>query len=102
MSEERSGRRRAGRRSRADQIRLWVVGVCLAGVLTVGGLAVQEYSAPPTGAKDCALHALPEPAELAARRTSGRYPGELTNRAGTVNDASCLNRTPVYGVAHPR
>jgi FAD/FMN-containing dehydrogenase len=30
------------------------------------------------------------------------YPGLLEQRGGTINDASCLNRTPVYGVIRPR
>jgi FAD/FMN-containing dehydrogenase len=99
MGGSRAG---VGRWLRARKLRLGLVGLCLTTVLTVGGLAVQEYSAGPTEAKDCAIHALPTPVVNDAQTTPAVFPGHLTDRRGTVNDASCLNRTPVYGVAHPR
>lgn len=89
-------------RSRARTIRLGLVSLCLAGVLTVGGLTVQEYGAAPTQAKDCAIHAFPTRVPVGSMTTTAAFPVPLTDRHGTVNDASCLNRTPVYGVAHPR
>ncbi len=78
------------------------MGAILAAVLTIGGLTLQEYSAPPAEAKDCAVHVVLRPAAADGTVRPGRFPGRLTHRRGTVNDASCLNRTPVFGVAHPR
>ena len=91
-----------GRWSRARKVRMGLGGLFLATVLTIGGFAVQEYSAAPTQAKDCAIHALSTPPVRDSRMTPATFPGHLTDRRGTINDASCLNRTPVYGVAHPR
>jgi FAD/FMN-containing dehydrogenase len=104
MSETRYERRdeeESTRRPRKHKLRLGIVGVFLAAVLTVGGLTVQEYSAPPTEPKDCAVHAVVSPLAADAARPQS-FPGRLTDRHGTVNDASCLNPTSVYGVAHPR
>lgn len=38
----------------------------------------------------------------AAATPAAEPPGTLEQRGGTVTDASCLTRTPVYGVARPR
>jgi FAD/FMN-containing dehydrogenase len=86
------GRRRA---------RLVVVGLLLVVVLETGVL-FERYSSPPAAAKDCAVHASPEARSVAPRAVVDAYPRWLTQERGTVNDASCLNRTPVYGVARPR
>ncbi len=42
---------------------------------------------------------VPSPTQL--RKVAEGYPRWLTQVRGTVNDASCLNVTPVYGVARP-
>jgi FAD/FMN-containing dehydrogenase len=71
-------------------------------LLTSGVLAFDHYSGAPAEAKDCAIHAQPLPDTPALRRVADGYPRWLDQQRGTVNDASCLNRTPVYGVVRPR
>ena len=61
-----------------------------------------QYAAEPTGPKDCEpLPDGPERPTGAIRVASG---AELpwSQRGGSINDASCLNRTPVYGVVEIR
>ena len=82
--------------------RVVLVGAVLVVVLTYGGLTVAELAGAPASAKDCAVHALPTPVAPDLARPVAEYPGELAQRGGTLNDASCLNRTPVYGVVRPR
>ena len=82
--------------------RVVLVGAVLVVVLTYGGLTVAELAGAPASAKDCAVHALPTPVAPDLARPAAEYPGELAQRGGTLNDASCLNRTPVYGVVRPR
>lgn len=58
-------------------------------------------------AKDCTVRVVPGPVPVPPARTpatlvTATYPGELEQQGGTVNDASCLNRTHVYGVVRPR
>ena len=57
-------------------------------------------AADPTGAKDCGDILPPLPA-LHARSTTVPEPN-WAQRGGTVNDASCLSRTPVAGVVAVR
>lgn len=87
---------------RPRQVGVAVAALCLLSVLTVGAQLVERYAGAPTAEKECALHALPTatPARLPA--VTAEYPGKLVQRGGTVNDASCLNRTPVYGVVRPQ
>jgi FAD/FMN-containing dehydrogenase len=78
--------------------------------LAAGGLVVgqkaSELAADPTGEKDCSADGLPvmtvsnaEPAVPTAASLTGEAATlPWTQRGGTLNDASCLNRTPVYGV----
>jgi FAD/FMN-containing dehydrogenase len=62
------------------------------------GRKISEYSSPPKGEKTCDF-AFP-------RDDSGNKPTNLiitppitlARRGGLINDASCLNKTPVYGV----
>ncbi len=82
-------------------------------VLTIGGHQLAVWSGAPAAAKDCVVQmvpavvapatTLPAPVSepLAAPGTAA-YPGTLHQDGGTVNDASCLNRTAVYGVVRPR
>lgn len=48
--------------------------------------------------KNCSLRAIESPDPLIVVETTREPPVKLKNRSGTINDASCLNRTPVYGV----
>jgi FAD/FMN-containing dehydrogenase len=85
-----------------------VVAAVLLVVLMLGAPWLNRYSGSASHAKDCAVHGVAPPPETAtqSRATVG---GEdlaalphLTQRGGTVNDASCLNRTLVTGVVTPR
>jgi FAD/FMN-containing dehydrogenase len=62
-----------------------------------------EYAADPVGDKDC-LPLAPGGADAVAPRPAAVAPDTLpwSQRGGTINDASCLNRTPVYGIVRVR
>ncbi len=100
----------AGRRGRRRLRRVGVVAAVLLVVLLLGAPLLNRYSGGATQAKDCAIHSVtPIPKDAAPVRASAALdPGELlalphlTQRGGTVNDASCLNRSPVAGVVAPR
>jgi FAD/FMN-containing dehydrogenase len=70
---------------------------------------VDAYAGAPDQPKDCepiAGAAATDDAGPALAEPSVRYalpalPSAFVRRAGTVNDASCLNRTHVFGVARP-
>jgi FAD/FMN-containing dehydrogenase len=82
-------------------------GVSLAAlIVALGGYwaysRAQYYAADPAGDKECAPapqgvdHALPH---LARLRAIPALPGvKWSQLGGTINDASCLNRTEIYGV----
>jgi FAD/FMN-containing dehydrogenase len=62
-----------------------------------------EYAADPAAPKDCPPaepEAAPPPASGTALPASDGLP--WSQRGGTINDASCLNRTPVRGVVEVR
>ena len=83
-----------------------VVVLVLLLVLLVGGPQLALWSGAPLAAKDCVVSpAPPLPAEIGARTTrpgATAYPGGLEQQGGAVTDASCLTRTPVFGVVRPR
>ncbi|WP_431473747.1 FAD-binding oxidoreductase [Ornithinimicrobium sp. W1665] len=84
-----------------------VVVLALLVVLVVGGPQYAVWSGEPVAAKDCVVSPVdPLPAEglsrTSARAGAAAYAGGLAQQGGTVTDASCLTRTPVYGVARPR
>ncbi len=93
------------------RLRLVLVGLVLVVLLWTGAF-VDWYSGAPAEAKDCAVRAAPLPLPTAPAHDSApdpvpaavheAYPRWLTQERGTVNDASCLNRTPVHGVARPQ
>lgn len=61
-----------------------------------------KYSAPPAGPKDCNFIFPPnadqtKPATLAMPATPARF--QFSQLGGTINDASCLNKTAIYGIA---
>ena len=62
-----------------------------------------EYAAEPAAPKDCPP-AEPEAAPPTAGDTALPDPGALpwSQRGGTINDASCLNRTPIRGIVEVR
>ena len=77
-----------------------MVGVLLALVLW-GGVFVDRYSGPPAAAEVCQARTAAAPTPTAPPRVAEAYPRWLSQERGTVNDASCLNPVPLYGVATP-
>ena len=85
-----------------------VAALLLASAGLLGGQKAYEYAADPSGEKDCSSLGLPPlPGAPAASSTSNAPAANLiadaaalpwSQRGGTLNDASCLSRTPVYGV----
>ena len=78
---------------------LAIVLVTLSAAVFVTARKIREYAADPVGDKDCAPRLSPDgdPREqLAAINPSPDIAWK--QRGGTLNDSSCLNRTPVFGV----
>ena len=92
---------RSGARSRSKRV-LAAVFVAIAVLLYPIRKAVQ-YAADPTGPKDCPPFE-PEAAPPGTISLRAAPPANLQWRqhSGSINDASCLNRTPVYGVVQVR
>lgn len=84
-----------------SRARHWMAGVS-ALALAAGGatLWVMPLAADPVGVKDCGNVLPPLPA-LSSRNASVAEP-RWSQRGGSVNDASCLNRTAVAGVVRPQ
>ena len=62
-----------------------------------------EYAAEPTAPKDCPpVEPEGAPPSTAAAALPEAGPLRWSQRGGTINDASCLNRTPVRGVVEVR
>lgn len=108
MAHERSGSRRPPERRspRRRRVRTFLAALALLFVLVVGGPHLALWSGDPVAAKDCVVSpAPPLPTPAAARATApvdaAAYPGGLAQQGGTVSDASCLTRTPVFGVVRP-
>jgi FAD/FMN-containing dehydrogenase len=80
----------------------------LAGALALGtgALAARklyEFGAPPVGPRDCALrYPAATPRALPTEPVNADPGIDWAQRGGEINDASCLNRTPVFGVARPQ
>ena len=85
-----------------------VAALVLASAGVVVGQKAYEYAADPSGEKDCSslgVTAVPD-APAATATPASPAPGLIADaaslpwsqRGGTLNDASCLNRTAVYGV----
>jgi FAD/FMN-containing dehydrogenase len=85
-----------------------LVGVSLIAIAAAGATYYAvPLAADPTGPKDCgtALPPLPSPPlKTAAPPAPAQEAAEprWAQRGGTVNDASCLSRTPVAGVVAPK
>src|SRR5271156_4475811 len=78
-----------------------VSSVVLACVALFSGRKMSEYSSPPAREKTCdflfpADDRGNKPTHLIIQPP--RSPITLARRDGFINDASCLNKTPVYGV----
>lgn len=99
--------RRGQGRFRRHPVRTAAAGGVLVVVL-VSGLHFEQYTGVPAAGEDCAIRAHlatatgpGAPSALRKWEHVERYPRWLTQVRGTVDDASCLNTTPVYGVARP-
>src|SRR4026207_929045 len=99
-------RRRRGC-SRRHPVRTAAAGGVLVVVL-LSGLHFEQYTGVPAAGEDCAIRAHlvtatgpGAPTAVPKGKHVERYPRRLTQVRGTVDDASCLNATPVYGVARP-
>ena len=79
-------------------LRASLAAAAIVGAMTVSARKADEISADPTGEKDCGP-VLP-PDASANTLTLPAPPASLPwiQKGGVLNDASCLNRTPVYGV----
>ncbi|MEZ4674944.1 MAG: FAD-binding oxidoreductase [Caldilineaceae bacterium] len=76
-----------------------------AGAVTVTGRQVTLLSADPVGDEECHPQPLTEsnltaPPEAASTRSLEQLP--WAQEGGYINDASCLNRTPVHGIVQVR
>ncbi|HEU5286498.1 MAG TPA: FAD-binding oxidoreductase [Sphingomicrobium sp.] len=81
--------------------RTLLVGVSLIALAAAGTAAyVAPLAADPVRAKDCGS-ALPRATSLQARAAAVPEPA-WAQRGGTINDASCLSRTPVAGIVAVR
>ncbi len=88
------------------QIRTAIVAILLAATLVLSGRKVSELSADPLGEKDCPP-LLPGAIGDASKTQLARAAAEMaalpwSQQGGTINDASCLNRTAVYGIVQIR
>lgn len=108
VAQERSGSRRPPERRspRRRRVRTVLAALALLFVLLVGGPQLALWSGEPVAAKDCVVNpAPPLPNPATARATApadaAAFPGALAQQGGTVSDASCLTRTPVFGIVRP-
>src|SRR5262245_52320091 len=86
---------------RTTKRRTTVIAIVLAAAGVFVGEKVYEYSADPAGEKDCpplvadsATGGLAQPLSAAAAAPAPPW----ARKGGTINDASCLNRTAIYGL----
>lgn len=68
--------------------------------LVFGGYKTYQYAAPPLAEKDCSFVYPLSADQLKPTNIAATPPATLpwAQKAGTINDASCLNRTSIYGV----
>jgi FAD/FMN-containing dehydrogenase len=84
--------------ARAKTFRTSIIAAALAAAVFLTGRKVDQLSADPVGEKDCPPLAPDSAAQT--NRLVVKTPPTLAwaQQGGTINDASCLNRTPVYGI----
>lgn len=85
---------------RMARARLALIALVLALTLLFTGRKINELAADPLGEKDCPPFS-PSPADPQNQAKIIELPGQelpWKQKGGTLNDASCLNRTPVYGI----
>src|SRR2546428_11964524 len=76
-----------------------VVALILLGAVLLSARKIRELAADPLGEKDCSPPS-PPVSDQTPHTITVAPPAILpwSQRGGTVNDASCLNRTPIYGI----
>jgi len=84
--------------------RTWLITVSVIALAAAGtGIYVAPLMADPAGEKDCgSVLPLATGLRAAAARSEPTPEPPWARRAGTLNDASCLSRTPVMGVVAVR
>jgi FAD/FMN-containing dehydrogenase len=88
-------------RPRPSRWRRWRVTVLLVLLLAIYPIRrAFEYAAEPAGPKDCPPLEPQGDVPTVRIETAANVP--WSQRGGTINDASCLNRTPVYGIVEVR
>ncbi|WP_153394057.1 FAD-binding oxidoreductase [Ornithinicoccus halotolerans] len=97
----------ARHRQRRRSARLTLVALVLLLVLVLAGPQYALWSGAPLSPKECVVSAVPSPVPWPAtgspaRPAAASYTGLLEQRGGAVSDASCLTRTPVFGVVRAR
>jgi hypothetical protein len=87
-----------------SRLRRWLAAVVVAiAVLVYPVRKMVQYAADPTGPKDCPpLEPNPASGTTATAQMPGSGNLRWTQQGGTINDASCLNRTPVHGIVEIR
>lgn len=100
MTEDRTpGPTASASREHVKTTRRAILGSAAAACLAYVGAKTYEYSAPPRGAKSCYFTYPPEPGNDPSDTETNRADAiGLAQSGGFINDASCLNRTPVFGV----
>ena len=83
--------------SRAFHLRRWISAVVLVIALLLSGRRAAQLAADPVGEKECPPLD-PEAAEGEAPAISVGSTLPWAQQGGTINDASCLNRTHVHGI----
>lgn len=79
----------------------WIASVFLAFLAVFTGRKAIEYSSPPHREKNCDFVFPGDPASPKSKTLIFTPPSKalpFEARAGFINDASCLNKTPVFGV----
>jgi FAD/FMN-containing dehydrogenase len=91
---------------RFSQLRIALAALLLAIALVLSGRKVSELSADPLGEKDCpplipgAIGDASKSQLVQAAAMQDALPWR--QQGGTINDASCLNRTAIYGIVQVR
>jgi FAD/FMN-containing dehydrogenase len=78
-----------------------VIGASTIAIAAGATIALAPMAADPDGEKDCG-DVLPQLRPLTPAAAAGVAEPHWAQKGGTVNDASCLSRTPVAGIVAPR
>ena len=93
----------AGRRPRRRRFRRLLIALAVAAVLSIYPLRrAAELAADPPGPKDCPPFEPDSAVPRGPLETSEGSRLPWAQRGGTINDASCLNRTAVHGIVQVR